>query len=92
MNCFFCDNTLCYGNRVSPECQRCNTSEIIVKTFNGTAQMYYKGYQIVLKFAEKLTTVYQNNPWTAKPVVVLNGFPLNPSNIVDKLSTFILLS
>jgi len=57
---------------------------IFVKLFNNTTI-----YQVILDFIENQTKVYVDSPFNDDLILSIQGHPITPSNIKEKLPTYL---
>lgn len=93
MNCLFCKNIIeLIDLDLRLKCMHCTTSDVRVVFTKSVTRIYYKSYQIEINTVKNLTYIFQDEPFEVLALAILDGCPLNPSNIKDKLNTFLLLS
>lgn len=93
--CFFCKSNLINSKiyYVNPpgsyrKCDVCSTEEINVR-FSSYVHIFYDKYNVMLDVNRNITYIFDD---TSDHIAELDGLTISPSNIKDKLSTFILLS
>lgn len=89
MTCYFCKSDLGNQDKNYLMCRICSTEEIQVGATISYTHIFYRKYQVLLDIDKNITHICDLG---ACSVLKLNGLPISPYNIKDKLSTYILLS
>lgn len=92
MNCYFCKYLLNTTDINLILCNACDSFHVYNENFKLiTSNIIYHKYHIVLNFINKTTCIYK--PYSTKYLICeISGYPINPTNIKEKLLSYLLIS
>lgn len=89
MICFFCKNEVEYVGS-SNKCLSCETPGIRIESYGRYTYVYYEKYQVLLDIYGNKTYIYHNEH--IECLMELDGLPITPLNVKDKIFAYTLLS
>lgn len=100
MNCYFCNESISFLGK----CQYCSTKDVIVIMYSHLyVHIYFDFYEIEIDITNKSTNFYKNynggifdcnecKDYVYSFISRLEATPITPSNVKEKLLTYVLLS